>query len=52
VSKKEELLPTKRILCNHMLPLTVRKCTVPSDHLRREILSRELATFQIIEKAR
>jgi len=52
VSKKEASLPKKRIHCNQMLPLTVRKCTVPSDHLRSEISSHELAAFQIIGKAR
>jgi len=33
-------------------PLKVRKCAEPPDHLRREITSRALATFQNIGKAR
>jgi len=35
-----------------MLPLKVRKCAEPPDHLRSEITSRALATFQITGKAR
>jgi len=35
-----------------MLPLKVRKCAEPPDHLRSEILSRALATLQNIGKAR
>jgi len=35
-----------------MLPLMMRKGAVLPDHLRSEISSRVLATFQIIGKAR
>jgi len=35
-----------------MLPLKVRKCAVPPEHLRSEISFRALATFQIIGKVR
>jgi len=34
------------------LPLMVRKYAVPPDHLRSEISSRALATFQTIGKVR
>jgi len=35
-----------------MFPLNVRKCAVPPEHLRNEISSPALATFQNIGKAR
>jgi len=35
-----------------MLPVKVRNCAVPPNHLRSEISSRALATFQIIGKVR
>jgi len=34
-----------------MSPPKVGKCAEPPDHLRSEISSRALATFQVIEKA-
>jgi len=51
MGEKEALLPTKCIFCNNA-PTIVRKCAVPPDHLRSEISSRTLATFQIIGKSR
>jgi len=54
MSEKEALLPTKRFFATGqpMLPLKVRKCAEPPDHLRNEISSRALATLQNIGKAR
>jgi len=48
---KEALLPIKRNFCNQR-SLWRCKCAVPPDHLRSEISSRTLATFQNIGKAR
>jgi len=35
-----------------MLPLNVRKCAEPPNHLRGEIASRAIATFENIGNAR
>ena len=48
MSEKEALLPTKRIFCNS----ATNAPSEPPDHLRSEISSRALATFQNIGKAR
>jgi len=54
MSEKEALLPTKRIFCNQCSSKGVKVCKYaePPDHLRSEISSRALATFQNIGKAR
>ena len=49
MSEKEALLPTKRIFCSSATNAPSKE---PPDHLRSEISSRALATFQNIGKAR
>jgi len=53
MSEREALLPTKRIFCNQC---SLWRCANAqyhhADHLRSEISSRALATFQIIGKVR
>ena len=54
VSEKWALLSTKRFFLTNVPLQIMRKCAVPvpPDHLRSEISSRVLATFQIIGEAR
>jgi len=49
---KKAFAANKTHFLQPMLPVKVRKCTVPPDHLRSETSSRALAKFQIIRKVR
>jgi len=51
MSEKDALLPTKRISATNP-PLNTRKRAEPPDHLRSDISSHALATFQNIGKTR